>query len=527
MSENSSERKTILDLPDEDLIKVFSYLDFCSQLDAMLVCRRFEALIGQDAQFYKNHKLMINRKLTSNRGNQSSSEDGPAAKKAKFMYFGRYFGDVLLFDYVFSPGSQFFPPLLDTFKIIGSKINKLEIEKSKCYKNPLLEVLQLANNVKELKIGRMEMIQNAKSLKCREFNVKKCTFPKLRSLELSSIENFGNIKKAFDAVDKLTHLKLGYNKTEDWGSYQQILFRQEDLRSLELAGVEVGSFEIKNWNIEKLVLKNVKFPKQEVFQTFVSFIKTLTNVSEVKLDTEIDEMENDNNYKEILEHLLNLPSLVKLEWHVPDYLLNIRNTSVESYVNRYCAMHNGNVWEIGQLFPNLQIMCLNSVWDTMYLLENLRELKFSQMFPTMLESINCPQLQKFSIDGSMEFTNSKVWKQFVERHPNIEYVELKAHNNWCLKFKGPHFIETFRYLPKLKTLKYHNITGTSNEMAVVKFIGFTLIKLEYLEIVVLNSNVVKSAEFLRSKFPHLGCDSRRLQKRRYSSLDWLITLRKF
>jgi hypothetical protein len=389
-------------------------------------------------------------------------------------------------------------------------------------------VLQLANNVKELGIYRLKINQISKSIKYKELDVKKCTFPKLRSLELSSIENFGNIKKAFDAVDKLTHLQLGCTGIEDWGSYQQILFRQEDLRSLELDDVEVGSWKMKDWNIKKLILKDVMFPKKDVFQTFVSFIKTLQNVSELEIDINDDEFCNGNNYKEILEHLLNLPSLVKLEWQYPSDLLNVRNTSVESYV----AVNVEDISIIGRYFPNIQKMCFRTVGDnvltTLNSLENLRELKFIQINSKILEMINCPQLQKLSIEGQTEFSKYKDWEKFVKKHPNIEYVELKNYT-WWKKYQihGRHFIEIFEDFQKLKTLKYHDLQGDFNEMAVVKFIGDTLSGLEHLEIVLHESNVVKSAEFLRSKFPHLGCDSMKFQIKRRRGLEWLITLRKF
>jgi hypothetical protein len=101
----------ILDLDDDALIEIFRYLDHYSQLDAMLVCRRFEALIGQNAQFNKNYKMVIRRKYTFDRKSESTSEDGPASKKAKLMYFGRYFGEVKLVDYYFSPNSRLFPSL--------------------------------------------------------------------------------------------------------------------------------------------------------------------------------------------------------------------------------------------------------------------------------------------------------------------------------------------------------------------------------------------------------------------------------
>jgi hypothetical protein len=48
MAESSifAEKSHMLDLDDDALMKIFTFLDHYSQLDVMLVCRRFEALIG-------------------------------------------------------------------------------------------------------------------------------------------------------------------------------------------------------------------------------------------------------------------------------------------------------------------------------------------------------------------------------------------------------------------------------------------------------------------------------------------------
>ncbi len=220
----------LFDLSDYDLIAIFNYLDYHSQLDAMLVCRRFEALIGQNVQFHKNYKLKIYRKHTSIRDSQSTSEDGPAPKKAKFtkfMYFGRYFGDVTLGDYNFNLGSQYFPPLLETLETIGSKIDKLAIKHSQGYRDPVLEVLQLANNVKELTLYGLTINPYKISTKYKEIDIKKCTFPELRSLELSSVTNFETIKEAFDSVVSLHHFKLNNVNLGRWAHIQEILFRRE------------------------------------------------------------------------------------------------------------------------------------------------------------------------------------------------------------------------------------------------------------------------------------------------------------
>jgi hypothetical protein len=525
MAGNSTKQTNhILDLPDEDLTKIFSYVDHYSLLDAMLVCRRFESLIGQNAQFYKNHKLAIKRKLTAVRESESSSSsEGPAPKKAKLMYFGRYFGDVSLDDYVFSPGSKFFPPLLDTFEIIGSKINKLEIKNSQGYKNPILEVLQLAYDVKELTIEQLKINENAKSMKYKEIDVKKCTFPELRSLELSSVANFAIIKEAFDAVDSLHHFKLDNASLSEWDIYKQLLFKQTDLRSLALNNVEVGSFELKSWSIKKLLLNDVKFPNYEVFQTFVSFIKSLSNVSELEFDSCVDEWTYHNNYKEILEHLLNLPSLTKLKWAFPVKALNIHNPSIKTFGGVLVQ----NYSEILRYFPNIETLeqLTHSGIDmtAMPSLIHLRELKFNFLDELMLGEINCPQIQKISIDCDMQIKDRKVWRNFVQRHPNVEYVELKGGNVSGRKYSERNLVTYFKFFPKLKTLKLYNQINYYSLAELVE----NLTGLEHLEIVVIESYIKEAAEYLRLKFPQLGCDSRKFQKRPFGGWDWLITLRKF
>jgi hypothetical protein len=524
MAESSTgEKSHMLELDDDSLMKILSYLDHCSQLDVMLVCRRFEALIGQNVQFFKNHRLVLERKQTAIRERQRNPDGSSAPKSRKLMYFGRYFGDVKLIDYIFKPESIFFQPLLDTFEIIGSKINKLEIKNSRGYKNSVLEVLQLADNVKELIIERTEIIQNPRNLKCKP-DFKKCTFPELRSLELFRVSNFAQIEEAFDSVDSLHHLKLNMIGKDDWdNNYQQLLFKQEDLRSLALEDIVVGSFQMKNWNIEKLVLKSVTFPQPEVFQIFVNFIKSLNNVAELEIEFKHDERINGNNYDEILKHLLNLPSLTKLKWETPKSALNVRNPSVKNFA----STRQENYSEICRYFPNIETLEFVNYWIFLAMtgiesLVNLREIKFDGMGPFSLTMLNCPQLQKISADRVSNYPHSDDWKVFFQRHPNIEYMEYNADPH---KFRyGQHFVQTLKIFTSLKTLKCYD---TIKSWPLVKLIGDKMTRLEHLEIVVPESSAWQTAKHLRSKFPQLGCDSRKFQKKKNGSWSWLITLRKF
>jgi hypothetical protein len=386
-------------------------------------------------------------------------------------------------------------------------------------------------------------INQTKSMRYKTIDPKNCTFPELRSLELSSIENFNTIKDAFDAVDSLHHLKLNEVNFKD---SKEILFRQQVLRSLALEEIFVESFELKNWNIEKLVLKKLMFKNEEALQTFTNFIKSLSLISELEIGLVDDyRQEYTKNYKEILEHLLNLPSLLKLKWHSATTAnLKIHNPSVKSFFVD-TGYYSANYFQNFPHFPDIETLefskfgwNFDSLSAAMNSLVNLKELKFEKITSDLLKAIDCPQLQKISIDGYIWCEDNKVWKQFVERHPNIEYLELTLTE--CNDLE-PHFIKYFKNFAKLKTLKYHDFVDkcnckTCNGIWLYNIIGHYFSGLEHLEIVVREEIVEKAVAYLRKKFPHLRCDTRKIQnlekvsgygsEGKKRALDHLITLRK-
>jgi hypothetical protein len=166
---------------------------------------------------------------------------------------------------------------------------------------------------------------------------------------------------------------------------------------------------------------------------------------------------------------------------------------------------------------------------------NLRELKFERINPDLLKAINCPQLQKMTINGGIWCEDSKNWKQFVERHRNIDFLEItvkKRNSN-----SEPHYIKCFKYLSKLKTLKYHDFVEIPDGiLSPFKIIADNLTGLAHLEIVVREENVEKAVAYLRRKFSHLRCDTRKIQnvkgvrgtgkENSERGLDRLIVLRK-
>jgi hypothetical protein len=125
--------------------------------------------------------------------------------------FQRYFGEVKLRELSFYPSSKLLTPLIDNLEAIGSKIIKLEIEKSTAYKNGLLDVLRLASDVQELRISSVKIAQQS----TRNQNQKLLVLPHLRLLELRYIKNFGSINGDFDQIKSLEHLQLR-SIEKDW-----------------------------------------------------------------------------------------------------------------------------------------------------------------------------------------------------------------------------------------------------------------------------------------------------------------------
>jgi hypothetical protein len=247
MAANSTQNgMELLQLPDDDLLNILAYLDQESQLNSMLVCRRFECLIGQTYQLYKNRKLIINRstKLPGKRCSEDPDMVQTRSKKLKpvednFWPFGTSFGEVTLWCFFFRPNDKNFAPLIDNLEVIGSKIIKLEIDYSGGYKKRFFDVLRLTNNVQELSISYLRIHQP------RSKQIEQLNFPHLKSMELININDYEFVQDGFNKLNSLEHLKLQCWRDWNWEVYQPLVFRQTNLRSLELSYMGTNKFEWK------------------------------------------------------------------------------------------------------------------------------------------------------------------------------------------------------------------------------------------------------------------------------------------
>jgi hypothetical protein len=159
----------------------------------MLVCRRFERLIGQTHEFYKNRKLVVSRssKLLGKRFREESNKIQTRSNKRKclapdkFLPFGRFFGDVKLTYFYLRPANENLEPLMENLDVIGSKVIKLTVYNSKCDKNLLFDVLRLANCMQELIISYVWFNYQTANKNSRD----QIDFPLLKTLKLDNITN--------------------------------------------------------------------------------------------------------------------------------------------------------------------------------------------------------------------------------------------------------------------------------------------------------------------------------------------------
>jgi hypothetical protein len=328
-------------------------------------------------------------------------------------------------------------------------------------------------------------------------------------------------------------LKLANINAGEWDACLETLHQQGDsLRSLELSFIEIKKFEWMAWKLEKLSIKTVLIQQKEGFQNFVAFIKSLDRVAELELDLIFDQRKNGNNYREVLTHLLNLPSLTKLNWVSPDIVnLPIHNPAVTTFtIDDACRDYS----QFFRAFPGIQKLELHQKdyiirgnLSTLKMLKHLTAFKFGKNFDSRnLHHIIYPQLEKLVIDCDIDFGNTG-WNNFFERHPNIESLEMNVE---FIFDSNEGYFKLLENLKKLRILKIHYTKFEDrdfDDIAHVQHIAENCVLLEHLELVVYESTVEKAVQYLRLKFPQHGCDSRKFKK--YSETTeylWLITVRK-
>jgi hypothetical protein len=391
---------------------------------------------------------------------------------------------------------------MENMHVFGPKIMKLTMEHCTGYANRVLEVLRLAKNVQEMTIYFLD-IYKPKSKKVEQLDL-----PNLKTLKLVTIDHFVAIENAFNQVNSLEHFKLHKSRFSKWESYRPLLFRQSNLRSLELIEVKIDGFAWKELNLlEKLTLQSVTFPQKEAFESFTEFMKTLEKVSELEFDIGDDQRENKNNYSEILKHLLNLKSLSKLTLFCENIGslisgLKIHNPAVKSLATNQPA--------VLRFFPNLQQLRIKNT--TVEMNENftgmfsLTEIQVDAIFFQTLLLFKFPCLKKFSaLTISNYQEDSTVLETFAQNNPEIEELELFGNSarGWMNRpnLGNQHVAQLIKNLPKLRRFQMPNVNFVDS-LEVARFIGENLGNLEYLGLSLMETKDGEVTNYFKEKLPH-------------------------
>jgi hypothetical protein len=167
-----------------------------------------------------------------------------------------------------------------------------------------------------------------------------------------------------------------------------------------------------------------------------------------------------------------------------------------------------------RIFPGIQKLDIKrrptqDSFSTMNSLEFLREIRISETSFNILSQINYPRLEKIIVYCTAR-SDIAMLAEFIERHPNIQWLELNGGYNWMTGMINR--IKSLKNLKILRVLKITSETQCSSFMEVIEFIGKNLSDLEHLEIVLHEINVKKALKSLRASFPRHGCDSRKHKK---------------
>jgi hypothetical protein len=286
----------ITDLDDDSLLCILKYVNRKTHLRLMLVCTRFEQLIGRNApESYGGERVSIFAK--------------------EMLNIRRNFRSVRLFGFYCSPYSKFFQNLLKCLAKIGPRIHELYLVNCEGYTSNIVQLTQYTPNIKFLHL-RNVIIKPGKASKLLKKENKECHLPLLRQLEIISVKGFEIFKSALETTFlQLDFLKICWIQPSEWKSFEKLIFSCDNLSCLSLDQVVINGFQNStenlksNFNLKKLILRDVRFPRKEAFEALTAFVKALKGVQYLELDARLDKMENLNNYEEILTHLLNLETM--------------------------------------------------------------------------------------------------------------------------------------------------------------------------------------------------------------------------
>jgi hypothetical protein len=293
----------LLDLDDDALIEIIEKLEHKSKMQLMLTCKRFEGLIGNTFQFYRKYKLLLNEEMMPIASHYCSN-----------FKIRRNFGYVVL---TAKLKNNYRSQVFEIIKNIGESIIEIDMSDTQKIKEGCFR------QIGELHVNEADFLKLMRLMpSLRELSTEGWVKAGALSVQLSDVDfQLKRLKSFSGSIDlgNLTALipssltSLYFYPVTD-SSMAEILARQQELVNFSLYNLKINEFNYQpsNCRIKQLGIHNPVFPIKSEFQKFSNFMKIQKCVEDLNFIISKNDLKNNNDYTEILTHLLSLKTLKKL-----------------------------------------------------------------------------------------------------------------------------------------------------------------------------------------------------------------------
>lgn len=404
----SNDLKCLVQLPEEVLIEIFTYLPAASLRQMMMTNSVFDQLIGSSSKLMRKFVVKV---LMKNRW------DFPSLRKLRRKYQNLKLAQ-------FGKCDAFDEPLIYGLKIIGTTAKRLEICDSEVTMDTFLMTVNMMKHLTHVKFVGLKISSGCGIADPPEFKF-------LKTLKvIESDVDFKIFQRARDLED--VYIQTDDCKKIDLTSFEQMLMRQNKLRTLELINIRFSNFlEVIHefpFQLNQLTVQQCHFKVKENFERFLVSQKNLKGLDFLisSLNLKLDRL---RYFEDSLTNILKMTNLKTLCLEIKNYqfaneifLYQATNENVENLA--LFLETNIEVKTILNVFPNCKKLemkireldqeSVNYINDKMHKLEHLKIINLSSESFKMIKKKNLKSLhiQETNIEPGH-------WICFINNNPQI------------------------------------------------------------------------------------------------------------
>jgi hypothetical protein len=286
----------LLDLHDYALFEIIDYLDHDSKLKLMLTCKRFEGLIGQTHQFYKDFQFRYNQQQFLAKNETRYLEKIRRRFETVEISSGRYM-------HCFSNRQKSLKPqILEFLKKIGAHIHKIKFDRLFFYKSDFWELLKILPKIRELEFDEIQFSTDSDDENFVGFKLENLT--KLQVSQSAIPGFFATLISSSLKIFKFCGL---------WGVCwaPELLEKQISLQELSVRNCQIKDFQYdpENCRIKKVSFRHVGISNPSAIEKICDFLKIQESLTDFEFRIYEWLLKNPAG---LLVHLLSLKTLKKL-----------------------------------------------------------------------------------------------------------------------------------------------------------------------------------------------------------------------